>query len=839
MPSRRPSSDAVLTAVSWAALLKCALGLVGLLNEPADTDTAVPSAVYALMLVAFAVTGTWLAFWGKQDRRAASLGAFFLVTSSAFSARGLAAIAASTPHLGWFAQVTRLVSLESLSPWLLWSFVGGFPRGPWFDGQERVFRVCHRASLLVGLVLLLAQPLVPLSLAGNDPPAVVDSFYRFGAGTLYWAVLLGGQALALAFAGWRSRHARVEERRRVRLLLGGLFLGSAPLTLVALLGAAWPRFEAWVSAEAGVRALAWIIYPGLMIVPISAAYAVLVNQALDVRLVVRRAVQYTLVRGSAFVAIAFPSVLLVGLFYRSREQSLTALVAGPGAPLAGALSVAALVAFQWRRRLLDSVDRAFFREQYDARRTLEDLISATRQALDPAALGTLISRELDRALHVDSAHLLVIDRASGHLVGAGSSVRPVRAHGVLARHLQERPRVHRVEWNDPGGWQQILPVSESSWLVDSGARLISGLRGHDGGLVGLLAIGDKKSELPFTVEDRRLVGSVGAAASLAVDRWLASVTPAPVDRRLPIQVDAATAHECPGCGLIALDPGACPECGSTCLAAPLPPVVGGQYRLERRIGRGGTGVVYRAFDLRLARLVAVKTLPPVSIAHTHLLRREARAAAALFHPCLAAIFDYESWNGVPILVFEYLEGGTLSDRLKIGPVDVKEALGHGMRLAEGLQAMHAEGILHRDVKPSNIGFTYRGDPKLLDLGIALVMGIGDSDASPGAMGSGTPDYMAPEAIDGFPPTPAFDIWGLTVCLYEAIAGRYPFRGSTLMARLARIGSGEPPDLRADMVAPPREVVEFFRGALSRGSHQRPRTASQLHEQLGDVLSALP
>jgi serine/threonine protein kinase len=141
--------------------------------------------------------------------------------------------------------------------------------------------------------------------------------------------------------------------------------------------------------------------------------------------------------------------------------------------------------------------------------------------------------------------------------------------------------------------------------------------------------------------------------------------------------------------------------------------------------------------------------------------------------------------------------------------------------------MHADGVLHRDVKPSNIGFTGRGDPKLLDLGIAVVMGLGGEGSDERVMGSGTPAYMAPEAIDGLPPTPAFDVWGLTVSLYEAIAGRNPYAAATRLRTVAKVALGEPADLRTDVMGPPEAVVAFFREALTRESPNRPRSAGEL------------
>ena len=137
------------------------------------------------------------------------------------------------------------------------------------------------------------------------------------------------------------------------------------------------------------------------------------------------------------------------------------------------------------------------------------------------------------------------------------------------------------------------------------------------------------------------------------------------------------------------------------------------------------GVVYRAKDLTLGRAVALKTLPATSPEDSARLRREARAMAAITHPNLALIFGVETWQGTPILVIEYLAGSTLAERLPTGPMAWEEVLELSLVLASVLERVHGSGILHRDVKPSNIGFTEEDVPKLLDFGLVRISaGIG-------------------------------------------------------------------------------------------------------------------
>jgi serine/threonine protein kinase len=280
----------------------------------------------------------------------------------------------------------------------------------------------------------------------------------------------------------------------------------------------------------------------------------------------------------------------------------------------------------------------------------------------------------------------------------------------------------------------------------------------------------------------------------------------------------------------------------------------GKFQLERQIGSGGMGVVYLATDLTLGRRVALKTLPRVSDSLAVRLQREARAMARVRHPNLALIYGAEQWRGSPVLIVEYLEGGTVLDGLRRGPFSVDEALGLGIVIADVLDRLHSAGVLHRDVKPSNIGYTLAGEPKLLDLGLAAAFAPHD-DGEPSAevrvvaslhgdyavasdsRQLGTLRYMSPEALAGQAPKPSFDLWALCLVLYEVIAGRYPFaalEGDDLVAALRR---AEFPDVREARPDCPPAIAAFFRQALAADSSRRPRTAADLRIALQSSLAA--
>ena len=196
----------------------------------------------------------------------------------------------------------------------------------------------------------------------------------------------------------------------------------------------------------------------------------------------------------------------------------------------------------------------------------------------------------------------------------------------------------------------------------------------------------------------------------------------------------------------------------------------GRYQLLSLVGRGGMGEVYCAVDTRLNRLVAVKVLPPYLADDPEWLRRfeqEARAVAALNHPHICTLHDIGNDGQTHYMVFEYLIGELLSDRLSGGDVPLPEALGYAVQIGEALTHAHEHGIIHLDLKPQNIMLTRTG-VKLFDFGIAVL-----SDTETSAAGGGTPGYLAPEQREGAATDVRTDVFSFGVVIYELFTGRSP------------------------------------------------------------------
>ena len=223
----------------------------------------------------------------------------------------------------------------------------------------------------------------------------------------------------------------------------------------------------------------------------------------------------------------------------------------------------------------------------------------------------------------------------------------------------------------------------------------------------------------------------------------------------------------------------------------------GRYRLDREIAVGGTARVWRARDAKQDRAVAVKLLHPHLLPDATSRRRlegEARAAKALSHPAIAAVYDVSGPDDDPALVMELVDGEPLSKRLeRDGPMAPKAAAALAADVAEALYHAHQQGIVHRDVKPGNILVErVTGRARLIDFGIAHSLEAASHDLTRTGTSLGTPRYMAPEQLAADPIGPRTDLWGLGVVLYQALSGRVPFDGTTPLAIATQQQAGAPP-----------------------------------------------
>ena len=274
-----------------------------------------------------------------------------------------------------------------------------------------------------------------------------------------------------------------------------------------------------------------------------------------------------------------------------------------------------------------------------------------------------------------------------------------------------------------------------------------------------------------------------------------------------------------------------------------PPPVPGRYAGPALIGAGGMAEVYRATDLHLGREVAVKVLAARLAGdpdHRRRFEREARAAARIRSPHVAAIYDVGEWEGRPYIVMELVPGGSLAERLARGPVPVGQALGWVAQAAAAIDAAHAEGVVHRDVTPSNLMLTSDGLIKVVDFGIARVL-EGEGSATITATGTllGTAGYLSPEQARGERGGPASDVYALAVVAYELLTGARPFAGRSAPAELAARLREPPPPASGRRPELPPAVDPAFARALAVDPGARPADARAFAAQLAEAATRTP
>jgi serine/threonine protein kinase/formylglycine-generating enzyme required for sulfatase activity/cephalosporin-C deacetylase-like acetyl esterase len=258
----------------------------------------------------------------------------------------------------------------------------------------------------------------------------------------------------------------------------------------------------------------------------------------------------------------------------------------------------------------------------------------------------------------------------------------------------------------------------------------------------------------------------------------------------------------------------------------------GKYRVLDEVGHGGMGIVYKAEDMKLKRLVGIKFLPRDLSKNPEIRERffqEARAAAALSHPNICTIHEVDESEDKPFIVMEYVEGETLRERTKKSPLPVEEALDITIQAADGLEKAHQKGIVHRDVKSANIMVTESGQVKIMDFGLAKLRG-GTAFTKEGAT-LGTVAYMSPEQARGDKVDARTDLWSLGVVLYEMLTAELPFKGERDVSILYSIVHEEPKPLRDRKPPIPSELQRLIGKALSKNLDSRYQSASDLANDL--------
>jgi len=349
----------------------------------------------------------------------------------------------------------------------------------------------------------------------------------------------------------------------------------------------------------------------------------------------------------------------------------------------------------------------------------------------------------------------------------------------------------------------------------------------------LLVLGAKLSEEPYSAEDTALLEKVAGALALLLMRGSGMQA-------------GRSFEECPSCGTC-YDTGTtrCSRESTALLLVATPRMLAGRYRLEKRLGQGGMGKVYRATDVSLNREAAVKMIRDEFFADRKAIekfRQESQLTGSLAHPNVVTVYDFGVEAGQRVfLVMELLEGITLRDELRTKRrLDAARTLELFEGICAGVGAAHARGLIHRDLKPENIFLSQKDVSevvKITDFGIAktLPQTANETRDTITGMVVGTMKYMSPEQLRGRSASPRWDLWALAVIAYEALCGRAPFTGEdSVILQGAIMGMNFPPVTEVLPEAPPQWQA-FFEGAFAHVEERRAESVAVFWQRLRECL----
>jgi hypothetical protein len=659
----------------------------------------------------------------------------------------------------------------------------------------------------------------------------------------------------------RYRHnLDANERRRIQLVV----YSGVPAVFAYAIKAGVPLLSSMAGRTGELPWLAEAVLQAVVLMPaVALPYAVAVKHIFSPRTVVRRGMQYALARRTLSVLAALPLAVLAFSLLSERDQPLADIVMERPWFYAISFGLAAM-GFRYRLEAQRWLDKQFFRAEYDAREILVSLANRVPHETDPAQLVALVLSQIDNALQPESIAVLAGEETQLDVVSAlRTQVEPLRLDGGIATLLRWSDEPLEIFLDDERSPAARLPAADKAWLARSGVSLLVPIFGGTGEgrrVEGLIALGQRRSEEPYTAEDRRLLSGIAAQLSVAhdlsrlrrrvssgSDRQISTpaITPTMVaGTNLPATPALAMCAECHRC----FDLGSftdtatlprCPDDGT--LLQPvigMPPVVDGKYRIDAVVGRGGMGAVFRARDLRLERDVAVKVVRAETMANPESrarFQREAQIVARLQHPGIVTVFDYGSLpQGAAFLVMEFVAGEDLRRLLKRErKLAADRAIGLAAGIASGVDAAHRAGVLHRDLKPENILLPASGgEPKVLDFGVAKMTGTAAGEPgvtlTQGVTIVGTPAYMAPEQLRGEPLDGRADVFSLAVMTYETLTGRLPFGAGSFFDIGMKQAEGVRRIAFGEMAAP---LAHALRVALSPNRDERPATAGEFVDLL--------
>ncbi|HYK89470.1 MAG TPA: protein kinase [Acidobacteriota bacterium] len=720
------------------------------------------------------------------------------------------------------------MSICTMGPAGAFGFLGGFPRTP-LTGR-RAWLFTWVPGIVVTIPVDLRMYWLPVYAGANGP---VIPIWLLMPGWVLGVCYLAA-SVVLLMHNYRKIEER-NERRRLRLVATGF--GINVFAMAANLAMQTPvapierfHYAYWLPYFEPARPLL------VALIPICTAYAILRHRMFDIHVMIRLGLRYAAARGLLLSIIPATALVLAVDLMTHGNQPLVEIARRRGLLYAAAASGAFLLHVR-QKTWLNALDRRFFREHYDARRLLSAVVEDVRRAETFDQAASHVISQIEASLHPKFAGFMVHEPGAASfrsVVSTFSAPAPIPAHSRLIALIRLLDKPLENSQGQSGRLQQELPLEDLEYLKETGAEWLFPVTLGGTGTEAVLVLGPKRSEEPYSQEDREILSAITGSLALLLERSLVVV---------PIQSGFG---ECQSCGRCYDSGVAICETDSAGLSTlPYSLTLARRYRFERRLGRGGMGTVYQARDVELERLVAVKVIRSERMPGTDAVarfRREAKAAAGFSHPNVVTVYDFGvAEDGRAYLVMELLSGCSLREELvRCGRLDTKRVLEIVSGVGSAIAAAHDRMLLHRDIKPENIFLTKSGGEevaKILDFGLAKTLAQEEAmdsmpDTAPGIL-IGTLPYMSPERMRGTPATESCDIWALAVMAFEMLTGVHPFASSADWRMV--LHGGQFPALNADAPGLTQGLKEFFERSLAADRSRRPLSARQFLTELQAAL----
>jgi len=801
-------------------------------------------ATYFFLSIAFYIAGLALGLLKPQDR-VAQLGSLaLLIMVMRALATPLSFNSGTPPELAFILNQIASFTFPGLLA-VTYHFLLRMTARP---APDFLWRVLRSVLYAVSAVLLVSQ-IVFFIASLRAQEVLVDLAYRhFWIAELNlvflrtsWEVLVAfALAACCAVVIWGYRHsADPSHRRRIRWFAVGCAVGMAPelgLNLLGLLLRATGHRD--ILTEYGY--LRWTADCFLVAIPASLTYAILKHRLLDIRIIARRSLRYVMARRALQFLIALPFLGLILPIVLNPNRTMLDVLRQDTSVVNLALLLLAALGLIYRRQTYDWLDKKFFRAAYRQEELLQTLIGTIRDCESEEDVCKLVCRELNSALHPKS--LLVwssIEETGDPIIIRASESGPISIPAALEVGILQLLRA-------PGS------VGEGRTLSANGERSVLTVipvslgNGKTGG--GLL-LGEKKSEEPYTRTDLRLMEAIANSIGTRVEGlWLKRRVDESMRERQEVlgRLDRQAIKllkECLVCGAcFDSTEERCPiDRSELTLSLPVERTIANRYRLNRRIGSGGMGVVFEATDLYLNRAVATKVMTGRLFGDRIAMsrfEREAQVLARLNHPHVVAIHDYGRLGGDgAFLVMELLAGPTWRAELKrLGRIPPATLALWFDQLLSALHTAHQAGIIHRDLKPENVIISSQTTTqalKILDFGLAKMTSSTNILTTTGVI-MGTKAYTSPEQLRGEVSDARGDIFSAGVMAVEAITGQVP----------ARVADGNlQPSALIDLLgterAEPRlTLCNVLRWCLAERPDARCSDTGEMRKQLVNVLRSL-